>query len=367
MTNKEIILHINCNYYKNAVHKNLINGLDEVYENVVYSPTKSITNLNENIYIVKAFSKYDSFFFNIKQQKILRQFYLKVNIKDNIALIHGHTLFTDGNVAYTLAQKKAIPLVITVRSTDLTFLKYRPFLRRKGIKILNYASKIIFLSKSAKNSFFNNYCSKKYKEEFDNKSTVIPSGIDNFWIINRDKHEKDKNKIRVICASKINRNKNAISTCKALKKLQKDGYSVSFKLVGECVKKYILNKILKYDFVTYLPKLDKNELIFEYRCSDIFVMPSHRETFGLVYAEAMSQGLPVIYSKGQGFDGQFDDGLVGYAVKSKNYVELSNKVLDTYNNYNNLSNNSFRYCLNFDWKYLINEFLSSYKESIKGE
>ena len=37
-----------------------------------------------------------------------------------------------------------------------------------------------------------------------------------------------------------------------------------------------------------------------YRENDIYVMPSIIETFGLVYAEAMSQGLPVIYTRGQG-------------------------------------------------------------------
>ena len=29
-------------------------------------------------------------------------------------------------------------------------------------------------------------------------------------------------------------------------------------------------------------------------------MPSKHETFGLVYAEAMTQGLPVIYTKNEG-------------------------------------------------------------------
>ena len=40
-----------------------------------------------------------------------------------------------------------------------------------------------------------------------------------------------------------------------------------------------------------------------------FCLPSHAETFGLVYVEAMSQGLPIIY-EGQGFDKQFQDGEV---------------------------------------------------------
>jgi len=43
-------------------------------------------------------------------------------------------------------------------------------------------------------------------------------------------------------------------------------------------------------------------------------MPSITETFGLVYAEALSQGLPVLYTRGQGFDRQFEEGEVGYAV-----------------------------------------------------
>ena len=43
-------------------------------------------------------------------------------------------------------------------------------------------------------------------------------------------------------------------------------------------------------------------------------MTSLGESFGLTYAEAMSQGVPVIYSKGQGFDGQFKEGVVGYHV-----------------------------------------------------
>lgn len=39
-----------------------------------------------------------------------------------------------------------------------------------------------------------------------------------------------------------------------------------------------------------------------YRPASGFAMVSFRENFGLVYAEALSQGRPVVYSKGQGFD-----------------------------------------------------------------
>lgn len=39
-------------------------------------------------------------------------------------------------------------------------------------------------------------------------------------------------------------------------------------------------------------------------------MPSFKETFGLVYAEALSRFIEVIYTKGQGFDGNLKKDLL---------------------------------------------------------
>ena len=49
------------------------------------------------------------------------------------------------------------------------------------------------------------------------------------------------------------------------------------------------------------------------RSCSVFAMPSIFETFGLVYLEALSQNLPVVYTKGQGIDGMFDN-TVGIGV-----------------------------------------------------
>lgn len=58
--------------------------------------------------------------------------------------------------------------------------------------------------------------------------------------------------------------------------------------------------------------------------SDIFVMVSHSETFGLVYIEALSQGLPILYTRGQGIDGTLKEK-IGEAADS--YDENSIKKL----------------------------------------
>ena len=54
------------------------------------------------------------------------------------------------------------------------------------------------------------------------------------------------------------------------------------------------------------------------------------KTFGLVYFESMSQGTPLIFTKGQGIDGYFV-GYIGYSVNPRSYdakskVELLLKV-----------------------------------------
>jgi len=46
----------------------------------------------------------------------------------------------------------------------------------------------------------------------------------------------------------------------------------------------------------------------------VLLVPSSAETFGMVYLEAMSQGVPVLYTRGQGFDGQFPEGEAGFSV-----------------------------------------------------
>jgi glycosyltransferase involved in cell wall biosynthesis len=90
--------------------------------------------------------------------------------------------------------------------------------------------------------------------------------------------------------------------------------------------------------VKYMPPKSPSELIEIYSSQDISVMPSFYESFGLVYAEAMSQGLPVIYTKGQGFDGQFPEGYIGYHVDADSSQNISNGILSVVENYGEISN-----------------------------
>jgi len=116
------------------------------------------------------------------------------------------------------------------------------------------------------------------------------------------------------------------------------------------------------DKITYSGRIDDpSQLIQIYRQSDIFVMASRRETFGLVYIEAMSQGLPVIFSNNTGIDGLFEPGSVGYGVNPGSLTEMQEGIDRIAANYRDLSKNAVSEASQFNWKSLAGRYQVLYK------
>ena len=88
------------------------------------------------------------------------------------------------------------------------------------------------------------------------------------------------------------------------------------------------------------------------------------ETFGLVYAEAMSQGLPIIYTKGQGFDKQFTEGIVGYHAECFNKENAVKAIMKTIENYECISNSCIKNVQKFDWDKIVKVYESIYNTII---
>jgi len=79
-------------------------------------------------------------------------------------------------------------------------------------------------------------------------------------------------------------------------------------------------------------------------------MASFRETFGLVYVEAMSQGLPILYSKDRGFDGFYKEGEVGYSVDPEDPKTIEAGVEKILKNYQHLKSNGIKHAKDFNWQ-----------------
>ncbi|MBO0462885.1 glycosyltransferase family 4 protein, partial [Enterococcus sp. DIV1298c] len=230
------------------------------------------------------------------------------------------------------------------------FFKYYKHLKKLGNDILANSSRVIFLSESYKEKMIENYVYKKNKQSILEKSVVVPNGIDPYFLTNiEEKTVKERdNKIKLLTVGRIERNKNQLMVCKALDELKSSGIELSYQLVGAVSDKKYMEKIKKYSFVDYLGTKNKENLISVYSNADIFILASKSETFGLSYVEAISQNTPVIYSKNEGFDKQFDEGVVGYSVNSNSKEEIKQivtKMIVDLDNFQQVS----EYSKEFDW------------------
>lgn len=369
------ILHINSYYSDGNFYKNLFDlqvdfGLDiKVYvpASVNKSPeTKKLGDYCEKSYV---FNEFDRVLFFPKQRKILTDIKNKLKI-ESFDVIHAHSLFSNGYVAYKLYKEYGIPYIVAVRNTDVNiFFKKAVHLRSLGEKILCNATSIVFLSDTYRENVLQKYISSQNRKLIFEKTQIIPNGIDSFWIqhLYRNKEIVPLNSINLLCVATIDNNKNQLKLVEACEILIQDGWDINLNLIGAITDQDIYDKIICKSFVDYLGVMEKEELICEYRKNDIFVMPSKTETFGLVYAEALSQSIPVVYTKNQGFDRQFPEGYIGYHVDARNVESIVEAIKKVRGNYTELAGNCIKAVEKFDWAKIGNVYMELYQSIVEDE
>jgi glycosyltransferase involved in cell wall biosynthesis len=92
-------------------------------------------------------------------------------------------------------------------------------------------------------------------------------------------------------------------------------------------------------------------------------MPSYRETFGLVYIEALSQGIPVIVGKNEGIDGIFADNCT--TVNPYSQLSIEDGILKVLRDYESLDFSTIDFS-KFDWIEIAKAYYRILK-SVKSE
>lgn len=373
------ILHINSNYLTSKLHENLMDRLEgpNDFNNTIFMPMKEekkdeiLYESNYQVYNPVTFKDRDKFLFRYKQDKIYRKLKETVSI-EAFDLVHAHTLFTDGNVAMRIKKEYGIPYIVAVRGyTDInSFFKKRIDLRHRGREILKHASRIIFLSQKNCDELLNTYIKDpQLRASLEKKIEILPNGIDDIYF---EKEYQPKNlptdqALKFIEVGKVMKIKNQMNSMKGIQIFEKKyNQETEFNIVGKIVDRNYAQEIQEKNsgntnFYTPVPP---EKLISLLRDQHIFIMPSYYETFGLVYPEAMSQGLPVIYSKNQGFDGQFEEGYIGYRVDPHDPLDIAEKINKIVENYSELSQNAIQAYKKFSWDILAEEYIAIYKSIV---
>ncbi len=111
---------------------------------------------------------------------------------------------------------------------------------------------------------------------------------------------------RVLTCANLIKRKNIDKVIEACKNIE----GVQLTVIGDGIEKQKLMKMSSD--VVFLGRLSHDRVLERMRASDIFVLPSVHETFGLVYLEAMSCGCITVGTKNDGIDGIIKDGVNGF-------------------------------------------------------
>lgn len=160
-----------------------------------------------------------------------------------------------------------------------------------------------------------------------------PSGIADEYVKRAPNYEEKfkPNKVRILYVGQLIPRKHAETLIEAVKEV--NGYNatnVVLDIIGEGVEYENLKAIAE-------TSSQQNQIIFhgiqphetvlkKMAESDVFVMVSEREVFGLVYIEAMSQGCIVVASKGEGMEGIIHNGKNGWLCKAGDKSDLVNAL-----------------------------------------
>lgn len=233
------------------------------------------------------------------------------------------------------ADKINLPFVAGIHNSDLTVLTnplYKFHFKKRMEKALENAKAIACRSFALKEKFLQLY------PQFENKTFTAPSGIKEEIIVKRTPLQ-NPNKIKVLTCANYKKSKNIEKVLQATNGI--DTFELTVIGLGTDTKK--LRKLNPQAiFKGYQP----HEKVLEaMRGSDIFILPSKGETFGMVYLEAMASGCITVCSEKDGIDGIIKNKVNGFTTKTST-DEIRNLLL-TIKNLNTeslkvLSENSFR-------------------------
>ena len=172
--------------------------------------------------------------------------------------------------------------------------------------------------------------------------------------------------INLLFVGRLVNQKSVHTLLKAVSVLKKKGYEriINVSIVGDGVLRSALENLSKELQIDHIVKFEGEIIEVEryYEKSDIFILPSIWEGFGIVILEAFRANLAVIATNIEGPSELMDDNINGLLFKPNNYEELAEKIMFLIEDKSfriNLAKNGF---LTFNDKYNINKYVKSLNE-----
>jgi N-acetyl-alpha-D-glucosaminyl L-malate synthase BshA len=272
-------------------------------------------------------------------------------------LIHAHYALPQGLLGVVLKKLRGKPLVVTLHGSDITLLT-KNLLTRQLVKFaLRNSNKVIAVSE-----FLREEALKLGVEE--EKVKVIRGGV----TLQRGPEDKlDISGRLVTFIGSLVEQKGVDVLIEAFQQVKERVPEVKLAIVGEGKERERLEALAKgvqdIYFLGY-----RRDLTGVLEKSEVLILPSREEGFGLVLLEAMAAGVPVVATRVGGIIEIVEDGYSGILVEkedSRGLAEGIVRVLENGELRDALSRHGREVVKKFSWKRMGSEVDKIYDEIVR--
>ena len=289
-----------------------------------------------------------------------------------IELLHVHYAIPHAYAGYMAKQMLKdegieIPMITTLHGTDITLVGSHPFYKSAVTFSINKSDIVTSVSQSLKEDTLKLF---KIKKEI----VVVP----NFIELDKNLNDESIPCRRSVMARKEQKIITHVSNFRKVKRIPdiiKIFYNIQkeidakLMMVGDGPEKAKAEELCEElgitDKVIFFGNSNEVDRILSY--SDLFLLPSETESFGLAALEAMAWGVPVISSNSGGLPEVNFDGVSGYLSDVGDVDDMSNNALKILSDDQTLARfkqNALKIAKEFDIKNILPLYESLYEKAL---
>jgi len=299
-------------------------GVRTYYPRCLYYPVGTI----KRVYTQFPYLQYYPVWYSVQNWMSFRR------IKPN--LIYCHHPLIEGLVGLAIKQKYGIPLIVIEHSlTDIQQALNHSARKTAYTRVLRSADAVITVSERLANHMRQFLGRDSFKHIY-----VIRNGVDTSILPPQriPKPSVYQDRKVVLSVGWLGKRKGHRVLIQAIKEVSSLIPTVKCIIVGRGYQEGKLRKLIHQlsleEHVELIGSMPHNEVINFMSWCDVFALPSWQEPFGVVYAEAMGCGAPIIGTKGEGIAEIIEEGKHGLLVSPKDVGSLVKALLTLLQNDN---------------------------------